>query len=334
MKRLSTVCVLVAATTSCTVHQDDWAREFGVALCVHEQECHKVSTTVDCTRPGYWDVWPEELEAVREGLVTYSPADAWHCVDLLSKVGCIDDLKSRLFSSRECRAAFVGQVREGAPCTRAAVDVCGRDLRCAHSAGQFSSACGTCMAVAIADEEVTNSGSSKECGVGLYPAWDGMSGFRGPCRPRPSLGESCSSSRPCLELLDCSDIEGGICVRPAPPAGGRGEPGATCLTAPHLRPRCAWPATCDEACWGPTVPAIPSPDAGPIGEGCPCVDRTARVGEACSLDSPCELQAQCVEGVCVAPSAHEGEPCVPAACIAGLACGYDFVCEPSFSLCR
>lgn len=332
MKRLSTVCVLVVAATGCTVHQDDWAREFGVALCKHEQECHKVSTAVDCTRPGFWAVWPEELEAIREGLVTYSAADARRCADLLSKVGCIDDLKARLFSSVECRVAFAGQLGEGAPCTRAAVDVCGRDLRCSHPAGQFSSLCGTCTAVAKVDEEVTNSRGSKECGVGLYPDFDG--GITGRCRPRPSLGQSCSSSRPCLELLECSHIEGGICGRPAAPAAGRGEIGETCLTAPHLRPQCAWPATCDEACWGPTVPAIPSADAGPIGEGCPCVDRTARVGEACSVDSPCELDARCVEGVCVFPSAREGEPCGQAACIAGLACGYDFVCEPSFSLCR
>jgi hypothetical protein len=330
---ISMAPALVLTLSACGVHHDDWARTFGIALCRHEQECGRVSKSVNCARPGYWVQWPEELEAAREGLVRYSPVDARGCLDLLAEVGCIEDIKVRLFQLRECRAAFVGQVEEGAPCALSTVEVCGRELTCAPPDDDQSHRCGRCAAVAKANEAVTYRRVGRVCEVGLYPALDEDLRM-GTCQPRPQLGESCSESQPCLELLDCSAREGGTCIRPAPPAPGRGETGEACLTAPRLRPHCAWPAICDEACWRPSVPRIPSSDGGLVGEGCLCVERTSRVGEACNSDSPCEPDALCVYGMCVVPSATEGEPCGPPGCVAGLVCGDNFVCASAFSLCR
>ncbi len=303
MKRLSTVCGLVVAMTSCTVHQDDWALEFGVTFCKHEQECRRVSTSVDCTRPGYWDGWPWELEAVREGLLGYSPADARRCVDLISKVGCIDNLKGRLFQSAECRAAFPGRVAEGEPCLPSAPEFCARDLKC-EELPTAQSGCGTCVPTARASEEVTSSDRSKDCGVGLYPVPDG--GHEGPfsigvCQPKLSTGESCGLARPCLEWLDCSSYgpDGGTCVTPAPPAAGAGEPGEGCRDPSSRQPSCAWPARCEDS---------------------RCVDRSARVGAACTDATPCESFGLCVDGICTAP-AQAGERCERARC------AYPFVCE-------
>lgn len=336
MKRglaISIAPTLLLTLSACGVHRDDWARAFGIALCRHEQECGLVSRAVDCTRPGYWAQWPEELEAVREGLVTYSPAGARGCLDLLAEVGCIEDIKSRLFHSTECRAAFVGQVEEGGPCALSAVEVCGRELTCVPPDDAQFHRCGRCTAVAKTNEEVMFRRFGTVCDVGLYPA-QGEDFLKRTCQPRRKLGESCRASEPCLELLDCSAWEGGRCIRPAPPDAGRGETGEACLAVPLVRPRCAWPAICEEACWRPNESRLPSADGGLLGEGCLCVERTSRVGEGCSSDSPCEPNALCVEGVCAVRSAVEGESCVPAACVAGLACGDNFVCVPSFSLCR
>ena len=93
------VGVLLLGLAGCTLHQDDSARAFGVAFCKHQQACRRVSSAVDCEHPGFWTPWPQELQALREGLVGYSPADAQRCLELLSEVGCIADLEARLFAS-------------------------------------------------------------------------------------------------------------------------------------------------------------------------------------------------------------------------------------------
>lgn len=306
------VCLLVVALTGCRVPLDDWAREFGTALCRHEQECRRVSTSVDCTRPSFWNGWPEELEAHRQGLVSYSAADARRCIDLLSKVGCIDNLKSRLFSSAECRAAFPGQVAEGKPCMPAAVEVCGRDLRCERPTAP--DVCGTCVPTARVGEEVTSSSFSKECGLGLYPATDGgRVGLysTGVCQPMPSIGESCSFRRPCLEWLDCSSLfDGGTCDSVGPPDAGAGEPGEECRDTSRW-PWCAWPAACEAG---------------------RCADRTARLGDPCGISTQCELSGSCIDGVCV-ESAHQGESCARTGCTALLFCE-DSVCQPNLLVCR
>lgn len=337
----STAGLLVVALSSCSVHQDDWAREFGIALCRHEQQCGTVSMSIDCTRPRYWSEFPEELWAVREGAVRYSPGDARRCIDLLATTGCINDLKHRVLLSTECQATFKGQLAEGEPCRASrVVDVCAPGLRC--TPGQQSPACGVCVPVARAGEEhgsLFRAGNDnfyrKACDVGLFPVSDG-GGPTGVCRPRASLGASCSGRHLCLEGLDCSSggREVGTCISPSPPIAGEGDIGEACRTAPGRRPWCAWPANCDHTCW--SAPLILPPDAGAIGEGCACLDDTPRVGEACERGRYCELDASCINGICTlppAPSGQVGDSCA-SGCVAGLVCREDDVCQPYFSSCR
>lgn len=338
----STACLLVVALSSCGVHQDDWAREFGIALCVHEQQCRTVSMSIDCTRPRYWSEYPEELWALREGLVDYHPAEARRCIDLLSKTGCIQGLKQRVLRSTECQATFKGQMGEGEPCRASpVVDVCAPGLTCTPK--EQSSACGVCVPAARAGEEhgsLVRVGSDdlyrKACDVGLFPvSADG--GITQVCQPRASLGASCSGRHACLEELDCTsaDREVGTCISPSPPKAGAGDIGEACRTARGFRPWCAWPATCDQTCW--SAPLILPPDAGAIGEGCTCLEETPKVGEAChSRGRYCEPDAFCSNGICTlfpAPSGQVGEPCV-GGCVAGLDCPDDDVCQPYFSICR
>ncbi len=327
---IGAACMLVVGLTNCSVRQADWAREFGTALCKHEQECRKVSQSVDCTRPGYWTPWSEELDALREGLVGYSPEDARRCVDLISKLGCVEYPEYTLFKSAECHAAFPGQVAEGEACRSGWVEVCGQDLRCDlrdPATGPLQD-CGTCVPTAREGEEVMLR-ERKECSHGLYGKLDG--GTTALCVTRSSVGESCRGPWECLEWLQCTPGSGpGVCASgAAPPDAGAGEPGEECRpdrtrqydqgpisfdpawVPPSPPGWCAWPVTCEEN---------------------RCVDRSAKIGEPCSANTHCEFSGSCLDGVCAAPALF-GESCGPNRCADPFFCE-NGTCQNLMSLCR
>ncbi|MDP1829523.1 MAG: hypothetical protein Q8L48_40020 [Archangium sp.] len=153
------------------------------------------------------------------------------------------------------------------------------------------------------------------------------------CQPRRSLGQSCTTFRPCLEWLECTTWRDprseGTCVNGFPFAdAGVGEVGEDCQQPGPFRLWCAWPATCDEACRGNPVDG-----PGDGGQPCRCVDTTAKLGEPCALFvTQCEANGWCTDGICTA-SAQAGESCEMKRCAEAFTCD-DGICQSPQSVCR
>ncbi len=148
--RIAILVCLSLTAPCCTVHIDDWPREFGSALCRHQQRCGQLPVSVDCNNPEFWPAEPIELAASRAGLLVYNRSAATSCIELLERMSCIGDPYDRAMRTAECHATFQATLAANQRCSpiwpRGCEFGCGIPLDLATR--QTQDTCGQCIRVA------------------------------------------------------------------------------------------------------------------------------------------------------------------------------------------
>jgi hypothetical protein len=242
------------------------------AFCSAALRCHRVATLDGCVKASLPNISPQVVQDVQDNVIQYDPHLGYRCVQMIAKTPCAGAPEYIV----SCHYAFKGTLPSGAPCKL--------NAECVSNACTMKGCTNQCCPPGVCESgteprniPIGGTCTPAGCTEGAYCA-------NGTCAVRPSEGQTCMYNV-------CQD--GLVCYNPHAPVIG--VPPPTCVRPAKVGESCAGrPCGADRL-------ATCSPEMICVAPG--------MAGEACTKPLACELDLNCVNGVCVVPGVLGG-PCV------------------------